>query len=149
MRMLVVKQPWARLIASGAKTVEVRTWTTRYRGPVAIAAGYGWDPRALLGREETDARGALVCVVDLLDVQAWDERRHRRASRVPRDVIVPDHAFAWVIGAPRLVTPPLPHRGRLGLYADLEASALAETISSTSPSPSADPPRPQMHRLAT
>ena len=146
MRVLVVKQPWARLIASGAKTVEVRTWTTRYRGPVAIAAGCGWDPRAHLGREETDARGALVCVVDLLDVQAWDEQRHRRASQVPRDTAIPGHAFAWVIGAPRLVTPPLPHRGRLGLYADPQASAL---ISSTSPSPSADPPRPQMHRLAT
>ena len=104
------------------------------------------DPRAHLGREETDARGALVCVVDLLDVQAWDEQRHRRASQVPRDTAIPGHAFAWVIGAPRLVTPPLPHRGRLGLYADPQASAL---ISSTSPSPSADPPRPQMHRLAT
>ncbi|TAK89363.1 MAG: hypothetical protein EPO06_11920 [Burkholderiaceae bacterium] len=43
MRMLVVRQPWALMIALGFKTTENRSWTTRHRGPLAIAAGLAWD----------------------------------------------------------------------------------------------------------
>ena len=36
MKIISIKQPWASLIATGAKDVENRTWPTRYRGPVLI-----------------------------------------------------------------------------------------------------------------
>ncbi|MCD6364478.1 MAG: ASCH domain-containing protein, partial [Planctomycetes bacterium] len=32
MKAVVIKQPWAELVASGRKTLEVRTWRTRHRG---------------------------------------------------------------------------------------------------------------------
>lgn len=38
MKMLTFHQPWAQLIAHGAKTIETRAWSTRYRGPLAIHA---------------------------------------------------------------------------------------------------------------
>jgi len=38
MRALSVKQPWANLIASGRKSIEVRSWATTYRGPMIIAS---------------------------------------------------------------------------------------------------------------
>ncbi len=43
MRCLTLTQPYASLIAVGAKTIETRSWSTRYRGPLAIhaAASYG------------------------------------------------------------------------------------------------------------
>lgn len=41
MKALTLTQPWATLIASGAKTIETRSWSTRYRGPLAIHAGKG------------------------------------------------------------------------------------------------------------
>lgn len=37
-RILTVTQPWASLIAFGAKTVETRSWSTPYRGLIAIRA---------------------------------------------------------------------------------------------------------------
>jgi hypothetical protein len=40
-----VRQPWAALLAAGVKTVEVRTWPTRRRGPVLIHAARLPDPR--------------------------------------------------------------------------------------------------------
>lgn len=40
-----IKQPWAALLVAGVKTVEVRTWATRVRGPVLIHAAKGADPR--------------------------------------------------------------------------------------------------------
>lgn len=39
MKALTLHQPWASLIALGVKTVETRSWSTRYRGPLAIHAG--------------------------------------------------------------------------------------------------------------
>lgn len=46
-RALTVKQPWASLIATGAKTVENRTWpipaTWKPAGPLLIHAGMGTD----------------------------------------------------------------------------------------------------------
>lgn len=38
MRALTLWQPWASLIALGAKTIETRSWSTKYRGPIAIHA---------------------------------------------------------------------------------------------------------------
>lgn len=43
MKTLTIRQPWAHLIASGAKPVENRLWRTSYRGRLAIHAGQRWD----------------------------------------------------------------------------------------------------------
>jgi hypothetical protein len=42
---LSLKQPWAALLAHGLKTVEVRRWPTRRRGPVLIHAARVPDDR--------------------------------------------------------------------------------------------------------
>ena len=39
MKALTILQPWASLIACGAKKIETRSWPTKYRGPLAIHAG--------------------------------------------------------------------------------------------------------------
>ena len=39
MKALTIHQPYASLIAVGAKRYETRSWATRYRGPIAIHAG--------------------------------------------------------------------------------------------------------------
>ena len=38
MKALSLYQPWATLTAAGAKRIETRSWSTRYRGPLAIHA---------------------------------------------------------------------------------------------------------------
>lgn len=38
MKALSLWQPWATLIACGSKTIETRSWSTNYRGPIAIHA---------------------------------------------------------------------------------------------------------------
>src|SRR5262245_57317499 len=44
MRCLTLTQPYATLIAIGAKTIETRSWYTGYRGPLAIHAAAGLGP---------------------------------------------------------------------------------------------------------
>lgn len=107
-RVLSVKQPWASLIASGRKTVELRSWSTKYRGPVLILAGSGiWR-----GTEyPTGPRGVALCVVDLADVRAAAPDDTAAACIVPPE----GYGFAWVLENPRPVRP-VPVKGRLGLY---------------------------------
>lgn len=52
MKALTIWQPWASLIACGAKQYETRSWATKYRGPIAIHAA-AKDPNKLplLGKE--------------------------------------------------------------------------------------------------
>lgn len=40
-------QPWASLIALGAKTIETRGWATKYRGPLAVHAAVREPEQAL------------------------------------------------------------------------------------------------------
>lgn len=39
MKAITLHQPWASLVAAGWKEVETRSWSTPYRGPLAIHAG--------------------------------------------------------------------------------------------------------------
>ena len=43
MKALSLWQPWATLMAIGAKRIETRSWEVMYRGPVAIHAAKKWD----------------------------------------------------------------------------------------------------------
>jgi hypothetical protein len=38
MKVLTLTQPWASLVALGAKRIETRSWSANYRGPLAIHA---------------------------------------------------------------------------------------------------------------
>lgn len=38
MKAITIWQPWASLLACGAKQYETRSWETKYRGPIAIHA---------------------------------------------------------------------------------------------------------------
>lgn len=111
MKALSVKQPWASLIATGQKTIELRSWPTTYRGPLVIVASASPDGEALarfrLGHVPCGVTVAVVDVVDVRPAHASDEASALDVP-APRD-------FAWCLSNPR----PLPLariRGRLGLY---------------------------------
>ncbi len=42
MKAVTLTQPWATLVAIGAKRIETRSWGTCYRGPLAIHAAKGF-----------------------------------------------------------------------------------------------------------
>jgi hypothetical protein len=46
MKCLTLTQPWASLIAIGAKRIETRSWRTAYRGTIAIHAAKGFPSDA-------------------------------------------------------------------------------------------------------
>lgn len=90
-KALTIWQPYANLIAIGAKTIETRGWGTRYRGPVLIHAAKRWNEdlvdvcknamdvlrndefTALPGSEHIgklpwgETLGKVLCIADLVD----------------------------------------------------------------------------------
>ena len=66
MKAITLWQPWATLIAIGAKKVETRSWPTRYRGEIAIHAAKR-KPRPLEVAYILEECG-LSCKFDGLDV---------------------------------------------------------------------------------
>lgn len=51
MKGLTLTQPWASLVAEGAKRIETRSWRTAYRGPLLIMAAKGISSKAISGGE--------------------------------------------------------------------------------------------------
>lgn len=76
MRAISLWGPYATLIADGRKLFETRTWTTTYRGPIAIhasstvvaeyAVACGYKPEGL-------PRGAIVAVARLAGILTTEE----------------------------------------------------------------------------
>lgn len=121
-------QPWASLVAMGAKKLETRSWSTHYRGPLAIHASRGLRPEArewcrtepfrsaLVGLDpDTLPRGAIVAVCELVDCIRITP------GNVPED---PERAFgdyapgrwAWQLEEIRRLPEPIPAKGALGLW---------------------------------
>jgi|688.fasta_scaffold494623_2 hypothetical protein len=109
---LSVKQPWAALIAAGLKTIEVRTWATRLRGPVLIHAAkipdnrpeaWAWIKSPALA-EACDWRGGIVAIADLVDCVDYrsaeqfhgDRRHHCNESAWFRSPVMYGFEFANV-----------------------------------------------------
>ncbi len=85
----------------GAKTIELRSWSTRYRGPLLICSS--------AARADGGPRGVACAEVELLDVRPV---RPDDASAARHKI---EGGFAWVLGGARIVAP-RPVRGRLGLF---------------------------------
>jgi hypothetical protein len=55
MKAITLYQPWATLVAMGKKRIETRSWSTNYRGPLAIHAGknrmYITGAHSIIGQE--------------------------------------------------------------------------------------------------
>lgn len=65
MKALTLWQPWASLVAMGEKRVETRSWSTRYRGELAIHAAANIPPKWLgASRHQPDFRNELADVLN-------------------------------------------------------------------------------------
>ena len=84
MKALTLWQPWASLVALGVKTIETRSWSTTYRGPLAIHAAkrvvYGPVGPCYAETLFSDVRHVEDCYCDTGEV---DVPCQRGATRSP------------------------------------------------------------------
>jgi hypothetical protein len=106
MKALSVRQPWASMIARGEKTIECRSWPTKYRGPLLICAAkkpYGSEPV-----------GVAVAVVRLVDCRRFRVGVDEAAAGCPGELGSAED-WAWVLAEVEPVEP-IPVSGKLGLF---------------------------------
>lgn len=103
MKAITLIQPYATLVAVGAKKIETRTWATKYRGPLAIHAGIG-----PVGREEFDL--ALTLATNYHMQKALSEAGHKTIFALPRSAVL---ATCRLVDCVRITAdnvPPYPER---------------------------------------
>lgn len=125
MKGLCVRQPWAHFIAIGRKTVEVRSWSTNYRGPLVIVAARTVDQAPEFADMIPDDglhTGCLYCVVNLSDV------RRGKASDSEAAMCSAEGQFAWVLEPVRMVEGFPSYRGRLSLFEVPEVTLEPATV---------------------
>jgi hypothetical protein len=123
LRALSVRQPWAQLIVEGSKDVENRTWSTPYRGIVAVHAALQPDPfgwRRYVRAGDVLAFGAIIGWCTLV--------------RVTTDAISPWAAKGlqhWELDDAHQLEEPIPLQGARGLFTlmDFTAERLREQMS--------------------
>lgn len=126
MKAITLHQPWASLVAVGAKKIETRSWPTKYRGPLAIhsgkaqnvsGGGYVLEKAELYGIVIPEMQyGAVIAIADLVD-----------CIEMTREFIInitsPEWYFgeyqvgryAWILANIRQIEP-VPATGRQGLW---------------------------------
>lgn len=125
MKALSLTQPWATLVAAGAKTIETRSWQARYRGPLAIHAAKGFPPEA----RAVCRRAGFYFALEAAGIRSWEE--------LPTGVIVATCRLVDVkptTGAPWVFDLPAMERafgdyspGRFGWFLE-DVQALAEPV---------------------
>lgn len=138
MKVLTLTQPWATLVAIGAKQIETRSWPTHNRGPLAIHAAKGLGSIGgaagllRLCRSEPFSRclvdagfrstielplGAIVAVCTLDDCFRFTEENTANLSEQERAFgdYTPGR-YGFRLGNIRKLETPILARGSLGLW---------------------------------
>lgn len=113
-----IRQPWAELILLGVKSIELRSWSTEYRGRLWLHTGRKGNPAL---EEEYNLpnlfKGGYIGSVVLaaivpMDRDRWESWRDKHLD--PGSYRA--GTYAWVFSAPRRLQKPIPGPGQLNLF---------------------------------
>lgn len=137
MKAITLTQPWATLVAIGAKRFETRSWSTPYRGELAIHAAKGmptwaiefakYDPRCVNALREAGVgsvgelpRGVVIATAHLVRVLPTSALRGGfDRERLEQELAFGDFTpgrFMWLLEGVVALPEPVPARGALGLW---------------------------------
>jgi hypothetical protein len=132
-KALSLTQPWASLVAIGAKHIETRSWPTSYRGQVAIHASKSFptdcrDLCYLFGcpeiamaleasslTEKTLPLGAIVAVANLTGCDRITSTNPPQEPERTFGDYTPGR-YAWRLDNIQPLRTPVPAKGALGLW---------------------------------
>ena len=121
MKCLSVSQPYADLIINGKKTIEVRTWNTKFRGEFLIHAPIKIKDNVCkkLGIDKSSLRtGVIIGKAEIYDVKSYesikalkeDYNKHFATEEFLR------HRYGFLLRKPQALRVPIPYKGSLGFF---------------------------------
>lgn len=120
-KCLSLKQPFAELLVSGKKKIELRKWNTKFRGEFLVHASKkvdleackrnNIDPNKLVG-------GAIVGKSILYDVKTYHNKRSFKEDikKHLSAAIYPDYKYGFLIKGARKFRTPLVTPGKLRFF---------------------------------
>jgi hypothetical protein len=118
LKALTIRQPWAELILRGRKPFELRTWRTKYRGPLVIHAAAkvdDWGARHFGLNPEKLTTSAFVGFAILSDVRPYTRADARLLKKTRAGYGWFPHNHAWVLTKARRISP-VKAKGQLSLF---------------------------------
>ena len=122
MKWLSLRQPYAELLVSGKKTIELRKWNTNFRGKFLIHASKNVNKERCksLGIDHTKLTvGAIIGKAILYDVKKYENRTQfiRDKSRHYAHVNIFDsRMYGFVIRNAHRLRYPIQFSGKLGFF---------------------------------
>lgn len=133
MKAITLYQPWASLWALREKRIETRSWSTRYRGPIAIHSSINFpkwakelcheEPfrSALLRHGISSVKelplGAVLGYTEIVDVIKMDDQKIRTLSS--QELAFGHYEpgrFMWVSNGGQVLKQLVPAKGKQGLW---------------------------------
>lgn len=120
MKCLSVSQPFADLIVSGKKTIELRKWNTNFRGeflvhsPLKIRMN---DCKRLKFSKKLVV-GAIIGKVEIVDVKKYNSKSEVKAD-FKKHLALTDlfnKRYGFVLKNPKSFRIPIPYKGKLGFF---------------------------------
>jgi len=119
MKTLSIKQPFAQLILSGKKSIELRSWKTNFRGEFLIHASQSPHSEAMkrFGFQKNSLPlGSIIGKITLVDVKEYvdevdfkaDQDKHLASSSFER--------FGFILNNPIRFKNPIPAKGKLSFW---------------------------------
>jgi len=134
LKCLSVSQPFANLIISGKKIIELRSWSTNFRGEFLIHAPIkirNNDCKRLKINEKL-VTGAIIGKAELYQVKKYDSIKE---VKIDRELHLSskefrNKTFGFLLKNPRSLRIPIPWKGRLGFFdVDLPKTKNKEIVS--------------------
>lgn len=121
MKCISIRQPYAELLVSGKKTIELRNWNTNFRGQFLIHASKNVDTEALesLGVDyKMLTYGAIIGTAILFDVKQYKNKAELEIDKNKHYADIKNFGFRkygfMVKNAKRLSS--VPYRGQLNFF---------------------------------
>jgi hypothetical protein len=123
MKCLSLKQPYAELLVSGKKTIECRTWSTRFRGEFLIHASKTVDIEACV-YYKTDinlvVKGSIIGKALIYNIKKYvsneefvlDKNKHLSLQNLRHNKII----YGFLIKDAVRFTKTIPYLGKLGFF---------------------------------
>lgn len=123
---LSLLQPWASLVAVGAKRIETRSWATKHRGILAIHASKGYPRECRDFAGQIGVRlylpsgplplGRVVAVCRLVCIRPTDELEPALSARELHFGDYSPNRYGWLLEDVRVLPEPVEARGSLSLW---------------------------------
>ena len=121
MKCLSVSQPYADLIISSKKTIELRTWNTKFRGEFLVHAPIKIkeDVCKRLSIDKSNLMtGVIIGKVEIYDVKSYSSTEELGRDYHKHFFIEESfrHKYGFLLRNPKTLRVPIPYKGSLGFF---------------------------------